>query len=153
MIARLTRREDVPALQNVLDATELFPTDMLAELIEGFLSKDGCTDLWLTAEVGGKVVGFCYAVPEKLTDGTWNMLAIAVLPSEQGKGYGGAICRQLEAELRTRGQRILIVDTSSRDEFLRTRKFYHKNQYYEEARVRDFWSAGDDKVIFRKSLA
>ena len=31
-------------------------------------------------------VGFCYAVPEELADGAWNMLAIAVCPQKRGGG-------------------------------------------------------------------
>ena len=37
-------------------------------------------------------------------------------------------------------------------EFERTRAFYHRCRYVEEARVRDFYAAGEDKVIFWKSL-
>jgi ribosomal protein S18 acetylase RimI-like enzyme len=46
----------------------------------------------------------------------------------------------------------LIVDTSSLPEFESTRNFYRKNGYTEEARIREFWKAGDDKIIYRKSL-
>lgn len=79
------------------------------------------------------------------------MLAIAVLPTEQGGGCGGAITTHLEAELKERGQRILIADTSDADDFAQTREFYRKNGYAEEARIRDFWAAEDDKIVFWKS--
>ena len=46
----------------------------------------------------------------------------------------------------------MIADTSGADEFAQTREFYRKNDYSEEARIRDFWAEGDDKVIFWKSL-
>ena len=46
----------------------------------------------------------------------------------------------------------MIVDTSGTDDFAMTRKFYSQNGYEEEARIRDFWADGDDKVIFRKAL-
>ncbi len=69
-------------------------------------------DLWLTCEVHSRAIGFCYAAAEPMTDGAWNMHALAVLPSLHGKGYGGAIVARLEAELRRRNQRILIADTS-----------------------------------------
>ena len=153
MSIRATQPKDIAALQGVLDATELFPSEMLPEMISGFLSDAESTDIWLTCEQNGKAVGFCYAVPEELAEGAWNMLAIAIDPCEQGCGCGGALVAHLEEALKTRGQRILIADTSGTDEFAQTRAFYRKNGYVEEARIRDFWAAGDDKVVFWKALS
>ena len=153
MKIRPTKHDDIAALQEVLNGTELFPSEMLPDMVGSFLSNDESSDIWLTCEANGKAVGFCYAVPEELAEGTWNMLAIAILPTEQGNGCGGAIVKDLEAELHERGQRILIADTSGTDEFAQTREFYRKNGYSEEARIRDFWAAGDDKVVFWKSIS
>ncbi len=152
MEIRSTKKKDISALQEVLVATELFPAEMLPHMINDFLSDKESSDIWLTCETDNRAVGFCYAVPEEFAEGTWNMLAIAVLPASQGGGCGGALVRELEARLKKRGQRVLIVDTSSKDEFRMTREFYRKNGYDEEARIRDFWASGDDKVIFWKSL-
>ncbi|MDG1472292.1 MAG: GNAT family N-acetyltransferase [Ascidiaceihabitans sp.] len=152
MKIRSTKHDDIAALQEVLDGTALFPSEMLPDIVGGFLSENDSADIWLTCEADGKPVGFCYAVPEELADGAWNMLAIAVLPSAQGNGRGGAITAHLETELRERGARILIADTSGTDEFAQTRAFYQKSGYSEEARIRDFWAPGDDKVVFWKSL-
>lgn len=125
---------------------------MLPDMVNGFLFDDESADIWLTCEADGKAIGFCYAVPEQMAEGAWNMLAIAVLPTEQGSGCGGAIAKHLAAELKARGQRILIADTSGADDFTQTRAFYRKNGYVEEARIRDYWAAGDDKIVFWKSL-
>ena len=152
MNIRPTRHDDLADLQVVVESTGLFPGEMLPDMVSGFLSDKDSTDLWLTLEAGGKAVGFCYAVPEALAEGAWNMLAIAILPAVQGKGYGGALVARLEAVLRERGQRILIADTSGAAAFERTREFYRKAGYAEEARIRDFWAKGDDKVVFWKSL-
>ncbi len=152
MRIRPTKHDDITALQAVLDGTELFPSEMLPEMVKGFLSNDENSDIWLTCEANGNAAGFCYAVPEQFAEGVWNMLAIAVLPREQGCGCGGAIVKHLEAKLKERGHRILIAETSGTDDFEQTREFYRKNGYTEEARIRDFWAAGDDKVIFWKSL-
>ncbi len=152
MKVRSTKFEDIPALKMVLDGTELFPSEMLPEMVSDFLSEEVSEDIWLTCEVEGSAIGFCYAVPEQLAEGTWNMLAIAVLPSKQGSGAGCAIVKELEAKLAAGGHRVLIADTSGTDEFVRTREFYRKNGYTEEARIRDFWVKGDDKVVFWKSL-
>ena len=109
-------------------------------------------EIWLSCEVDGVAVGFCYAVPEELAEGTWNMLALAVLPSQQKQKCGTQIVAALEAMLRERQARIVIADTSGTEAFARVRRFYQKNGYAEEARVRDFWAAGDDKIVFWKAL-
>lgn len=153
MNIRPTQHDDLADLQEVLDGTELFPSEILPDMVSNFLSGDEGSDVWLTCEVDGKAVGFCYAVPEELTDRAWNMLALAVLPLLQGKGHGGALVAQLETMLKHRGQRVLIADTSGMDAFAQTREFYRRNGYAEEARIRDFWAAGDDKIVFWKSLA
>lgn len=152
MNIRPTKQEDITALKLVLDGTGLFPSEMLPDMVGGFLADPESDDVWLTCDNEGTAIGFCYAAPEQLAEGTWNMLAIAVLPSEQGGGCGGAIVRELEAVLRKRGERVLIADTSGTDDFAQTRDFYRKNGYTEEARIRDFWAAGEDKVVFWKSL-
>ncbi len=144
--------DDLPAVKAVLDSTELFPSEMLPEMISSFLSDEESADIWFTAEVDGEPVSLAYAIPEQLTDGTWNLLAIAVLPSKQGAGIGRAMVTHLETVLRARGERILIVETSGLPEYARTRAFYHKNGYTEEARIRDFYAPGDDKVVFWKAL-
>jgi ribosomal protein S18 acetylase RimI-like enzyme len=152
MKIRPTQQHDLSALQLVLDGTALFPGDLLPAMISGFLSGAESSEIWLTCELEGTATGFCYAIPEMAAEGTWNMLAIAVLPAVQRLGHGGALVARLEAMLRERGQRILIVDTSGTDAFARTREFYRKNGYTEEARIRDFWADGDDKIVFWKAL-
>ena len=149
---RPTQRDDIPALKGVLDRTDLFPSEMLPDMVAGFLANDDSEDVWLTCENEQQVIGFCYAVPEALTEGTWNMLAIAVLQTEQGKGAGGAIVAALESHLSASRNRVLIAETSGTDDFARTRNFYRKNGYTEEARIRDFWAMGDDKIVFWKPL-
>lgn len=153
MIARPTGRDDIPALRAILDETGLFPSGILPDLLDDFLGNREEGEIWLTCEAEGEAIGFCYAVPEALAEGTYNMLAIAVLPARQGTGAGSLMAGKLEAALRGEDARILIVDTSGTDAFARTRDFYRGNGYAEEARIRDFWGEGDDKVVFWKSLA
>ena len=153
MIVRPTLDSDIPELKLVLEGTRLFPSEMLAGMMSGYLSDGSCGDIWLTCERDGRAIGFCYAAPEPLTEGTWNMLAIAVLPEVQGIGAGNAVVAELERILREQGHRVLIVDTSGSSQFEDTRSFYRKNGYTEEARIRDFWAAGDDKIVFWKALS
>ena len=60
--------------------------------------------------------------------------------------------RYLEAILKKAGARILIVETLGTDAFQPTRDFYLKNGFDEEARIRDFYEDGGDKVVFWKRV-
>ncbi len=88
-----------------------------------------------------------------MTQGTWNLLLLAVHPNQQRQGVGAALMHRVEAMLEALGQRILLVETSGLPAFAGTRAFYGRIGYLEEARIRDYYQAGDDKIVFRKTLA
>ena len=148
---RPTTADDIAGLTRVLDDTGLFPAELLPDMLAPTLAGESA-DLWLTCHLDGAAVGLCYSVPEALTEGTWNMRALALRPDLQGRGHGTALVGAAERQLAAQGQRLLIVDTSGTEDFARTRAFYARCGYVEEARIRDFWAPGDDKVTFRKAL-
>jgi ribosomal protein S18 acetylase RimI-like enzyme len=143
--------DDLPALKAVIDATELFPSELLDDMVAPYLSGAGNNDTWLTIDEDGPVAVAYYA-PERLTEGTWNLYLIAVHPDYQGHGHGAALVHHIEQALAVRGERVLLVETSGLPNFERTRAFYRKCGYDEEARIREFYQVGEDKVIFRKAL-
>jgi ribosomal protein S18 acetylase RimI-like enzyme len=142
---------DMPALKAVIDATGLFPSEMLDGMVAGFFSGEAVNDSWLTVEEG-EPVAVAYYVPERMTQGTWNLLLIAVHPDRQGQGIGAALMHHVERLLAARGERVLLVETSGLPDFERTRAFYRRIGYEQEARIRDFYQAGEDKIVFRKAL-
>ena len=87
-----------------------------------------------------------------MTDGTFDLYWIATDPAVRGQGEGHGLVAAMEAELRTRGGRLVRVETSATDDYESTRSFYERAQYREEARVRDFYRLGDDLVILGKRL-
>ncbi|MDJ0735208.1 MAG: GNAT family N-acetyltransferase [Nostocaceae cyanobacterium] len=154
MIRRATL-DDKEALMAIADAIGLFTPQefselggMLAEYFDGNLGSD---HFWITYD-DGEPVGVAYYAPEPYADGTWNLYFIAVHPHHQGQGYGGKLLQYIEQKLVARGERLLLVETSGMPNFERTRAFYRKQGYEEEARIREFYKVGDDKVIFRKAL-
>jgi ribosomal protein S18 acetylase RimI-like enzyme len=153
---RALTEDDLPAVAAIIDATELFPSEMLADMTADFRAApnpDAAESLWLIAALDSKVAGVVFAMPEQLADRVWNMLALAVAPAHQGTGIGAALTDALEVRLPARDDaRMLIVDTSGADDFALTREFYEKRGYEPEARIRDYWAEGDDKVTFRKVL-
>lgn len=143
--------EDLPFLKAVIEANDLFPSDMLDDMISEYFNNQNSKDFWLTYQ-DSQPVAIAYCVPEKMTEGTWNLLLIAVHPDYQGKGYGTSILHYIEHWLADRGERLLLVETSSLDDFERSRAFYLKCGYETEARIREFYQSGEDKIVFRKLL-
>ena len=148
---RPAQRSDVPAIKSVVEDTNLFPPEMLDGMIAGYLEKTA-RDIWFVSVDGGHIAGFGYCEPERMTSGTWNLLAIGVLARRRGRGVGGAMMRYLEDRLRSAGERILIVETMGTPAFRQTRAFYRANGYTEEARIREFYEPGGDKIVFWKHL-
>ena len=141
---------DLNNLKQVIDSAELFPSELLDNMIKPYFA--GHADcLWLTADVDEpSFVAYC--APEKMTDGTWNLYLVAVHADFQGKGIGRQVIHYVEERLKEREVRVLIIETSGLPEYEQTREFYRKCNYTEEARIRDFYEAGDDKIVFWKSL-
>ncbi|MGH1485458.1 MAG: GNAT family N-acetyltransferase [Cellvibrionaceae bacterium] len=149
---RSLKLSDLAKLKVILDQTELFPSEMLEEMANPFFHDSVCTDFWQVYEHNGETIGFLYCVQERLTEGTWNVLAIAVLPEFQHQGIGGLLMSNIEQILQSSNSSTLLVETSSLPEYGRTRKFYDSIGYHKEAVIRDFYAKGEDKIVFWKSL-
>lgn len=144
--------EDLHSLKEVLDSSGLFPPEMLDNMIADYFDNSDSTDIWFTCIDNNQPIALGYCAPEKLTNGTFNLYAIAVRKEVQRQGIGRKMIGYLEKLLRDSGKRILIVETSSADQYALTRKFYEKLGYRQEAIIKDFWNDGEDKVIFWKKL-
>jgi ribosomal protein S18 acetylase RimI-like enzyme len=152
---RLTTPDDTTALIALAAASGLFDpnqTDDLAQMLDRhFSDKDETQDIWLT-DYDNEPVGIAYIAPERMTEGTWNLYLIAVHLDRQKQGRGKALLSYVEQMLMKRGERILLVETAGTDDFEYVREFYRQNGYEEEARIREFYAAGVDKIVFRKEL-
>ena len=148
---------DKPAILDVAVDSGLFPAEHvgdLADLMDAQLGAEADGHHWIVrAADDGQVLAAAYYAPEPLTDGTWNLYFIAVREAGKGQGIGSELLRHVESGLRQNRQRVLVIETSGLDGFELTRRFYLKHGYSEEARIRDFYAAGEDKVVFWKGLA
>ena len=145
-------QQDIPALKEVLNTLELFPSEMLDDMISDYLDNSESQDIWFSAVENGKAISIGYCAPEQLTNGTYNLLALGVRSDIQSKGAGKKMMSFIENELLEKGQRLLIIETSSTDAFKVSRKFYEDLGYTKEAVISDFWDEGDDKVVYWKKL-
>jgi ribosomal protein S18 acetylase RimI-like enzyme len=147
---------DIHAIARLAIAAKMFSDGdevFLHTMMEEYFSANqalghGC----VIDEENGEQHGVAYYTPVKATDRVWELLMIAVHPDFQGRGQGAALMSQVESTLREQGQRMIIVQTSGQPSYALTRLFYTKLGYEQEARVRDYYTAGEDMILFRKLL-
>ena len=149
---RAVLQADINQIKKVVDSSELFPSEYLDEMISDYFNKADTEDIWFTYIENNTAIAIGYCVPEKLTEGTYNLLAVGVLKESQGKGIASEMMKHIEHLLKEKGGRILIVETSSDDAQIAARNFYKKIDYIQEAVIKDFWKDGEDKIVFWKKL-
>ncbi len=165
---RPLRDGDLPAVRDLVVAAGLFTAEEATFLddVLGPLTRasgpddvDGRTCL---VDDGGapavpadpaELTAVVYYAPEEAADRVWDLTMIAVHPALQGRGTGQALVRHVEDDLTGRGARLLAVRTSGTDQYTGTRAFYDRCGYDRVARVPDWWTDGDDLVLFTKRLA
>ncbi len=146
--------DDRPALRAILQATPEFTDEEVAvalELIDDLLGG-GDHYRFVVAVVDGVVAGYGCFGPAPMTDGVWDMYWLVVDPSRRSEGLGTALLRASETEAAQLGARMMLIETASKPEYAGTRRFYEQAGYSEAARIADYYSAGDDKIVYRKSL-
>ncbi len=147
---------DVSAVLSVAQESGLFAADELGDvqaMLESFLAGESGPDHhWVTHD-GDQVSGVAYFAPEPFTEGVWNLYMLAVAPDHQGSGLGASLVEYAESVATESGARLMLIETSGTPGFERTRAFYVRCGYVQEARIRDYYGAGDDKVVFWKSFA
>lgn len=155
-VMRGLRPGDRGAIETLLSATEVFRPAEIAvamELVDAALSKPDQGDYtFATADVSGEVAGYACWGATPCTEGTFDLYWIATSPAFQGKGIGRRLMEVAEADMRSRAGRLCVIETSSLPKYEPTRRFYLGLGYSEAAVLRDFYTAGDHKVIYTRVL-
>lgn len=146
--------EDRPKLLSILSKTKFFSDDEIkvaTELIDQALNNPNQRDyLFGVGEIENQVVGYvCYG-HRACTISTWDLYWICVDPLFQNKGIGKALLNWVESQVISHGCSMLVVETSGNKLYEPTRRFYEKQGYTAEAVIKDFYSKGDDLVIYIK---
>ncbi len=98
------------------------------------------------------LVGYACWGPTPGTSGTYDLYWIAVDRSRQGQGVGTQLVSAVEQRLQADGARLLVVETSSRDDYSPTRRFYERRQYTRAATSPGYYAPGDDLIIYTKDV-
>ena len=107
---------------------------------------------FLFAELNGKTIGYtCYGrIPGTVC--SYDLYWIAVREEYRRKGIGRILLERTEELISSMGGCRIYIETSSRRLYDSTRMFYKRCMYLEEAILKDFYSPGDDKIIYVKAL-
>lgn len=100
----------------------------------------------------GELLGYACFGPTPGTDRTWDLYWIAADAAHRGAGVGSRLLDGVENAIARRGARLLVAETSSREDYDRTRRFYQLHGYGEAARVRDFYAPADHRIMYVKRL-
>lgn len=154
--------ERAPRLEEILRATGVFSPDEVGVARE--LLEECSTDSAVpyappppysflgSFTPDGELVGFACYGPTPGTDRTYDLYWIAVDPAHGRAGIASLIIDEVERRLQGQTARLLVVETSSRSDYLPARRFYARRGYAEAARVRGFYAPDDDRIILTKRI-
>ncbi len=103
-------------------------------------------------EKGEKVLGYHCTGKRPLTDAVYDLYWIAADPDTEVKGVGKMLLEHAEKFVCEKKGRWILAETSSKEIYSRTRNFYLRNNYSIVAQINDFYSMGDNLIVFGKYL-
>jgi ribosomal protein S18 acetylase RimI-like enzyme len=148
---------DRHAVRTLVECTGFFNRDEIeiaVELVNERLAHGPASGYeFVFADVDALLAGYaCYgAIP--CTSGSFDLYWIAVDPRFQRQGIGAMLMADVESRIAAAGGERIYIDTSGRGQYEPTRAFYERNGFRCEARLKDFYAPGDDRVIYVKALA
>jgi len=148
--------KDKRALMQILKNTpefKSFEVVVAEEVIDSYLSdpeKSGYNIL--IAEDDAAMAGYICFGETPCTVGTWDIYWVAVAQEKRGRGIGKALSEAAETAIKKARGRMAIIETSSTPLYESTRRFYLGRSYELVARIPDFYTPGDDKLILQKKL-
>jgi ribosomal protein S18 acetylase RimI-like enzyme len=147
---------DPAAIFRIVQSSGFFSIEEIVlarELAEEKLAQgNDCSYQFLFAENEDSVLGYtCYGLIPA-TCGSYDLYWIAVDEQFRSQGLGKELMLKTEDVIRGIGGRQIYVETSSRDQYKPTHSFYESCGYQKEALLKDFYAAGDSKIIYVKTL-
>jgi ribosomal protein S18 acetylase RimI-like enzyme len=143
--------EDIITVQELVESSGFFydfEIPIAVELVEQALN-DNKDYKFIFADVNGETVAYaCYGESSGSVGG-YDLYWI-VNSHFRNLGIGTMLINQTHKRVQNEGGRFIIAETSSLDKYLPTRNFYEKNGYIKEATIKDYYTIGDDKVVYIK---
>jgi ribosomal protein S18 acetylase RimI-like enzyme len=150
------RAKDGEIVRSIVERTAFFRPEEIAvavELVDERLARGVASGYqFVFADAGGEVAGYACYGPVACTAASYDLYWIAVDPRFQGQGIGRQLMDAVEVRITKLGGQRIYADTSGKPQYAPTREFYERAGFRCEARLADFYSPGDDRVIYVKRL-
>ncbi len=151
---RRVRQSDVEKIEKILKKISQFTIieiEIAMELVNIAVNNKTQTDYNVfVLEQYENVLGYHCTGKRPLTDAVYDMYWIVADPQSQIKGVGTKLVEHAEQFAIEKGARWLLAETSSRESYARTRSFYLRNNFSIVAEINDFYSVGDNLIVFGK---
>lgn len=125
---------------------------ILGELLEDRKNNPNSHYFIYDKKKNDKICGFIIFGKTPMTDFCWDIYWLIVHKDFQSSGVGIELFKKAENFMTSQNAKTAIrVETSSRKEYEKARIFYTKRGFKEAGRIPDFYSKGDDLLIFYKN--
>lgn len=147
---------DINRVRQIVESTKFFydhEIEIAVELVAERLSVGESSGYYFVfAEVDGVTAAYsCYG-PITMSKTSFDLYWIATHNDYRGKGIGRKLIDETSKQAREMGCKVMIAETSGLEHYTPTRAFYMNNNFVLEARLKDFYAEGDDKLFYTKRI-
>ncbi len=145
---------DIENVRRIVSSSSFFNADEIeiaVELvIDNFEKKEKSDYKFIFADEGDFTSGYSCFGHIGGTESSYDLYWIAVDESLRGKGIGKKLLEETVSAVSKTGGGRIYAETSSKDQYDPTRRFYLSNGFYQEAFIQNFYAPGDGKLIYTR---
>lgn len=149
--------QDRQAIESIVRSTHFFNEEEVAVALELAdekikLGERSSYQFIMACDDRNLPAGFsCYGkVPG--TEASFDLYWIAIAENYRRQGIGKLLLKETEQQIKIQDGVNLYAETSGREQYHPSHQFYIHAGFVLEATLKDFFSTGDDKLIFTKRL-
>jgi len=149
-------QNDKERVREIVESTRFFydhEVEIAAELVEERYNEGVSSGYFFVfAELDGITVAYSCFGPITMSRTSFDLYWIASHNDYRGKGIGRKVLEETCRLAGEMGCSIIIAETSGLPHYEPTRAFYINNGFQLEARLKDFYAMGDDKLFYTKRI-
>jgi GNAT superfamily N-acetyltransferase len=150
------KESDIQAVRDIIVSTGFFydhEVEIAVDLVRERLEVGESSGYYFVfGEDNGRTISYSCFGPNIMSKTCHDLYWIATHNDYRGKGVGKKLLAETEKQAKELGCVILIAETSGLPHYEPTRLFYEKTGFDLEARIKDFYTMGDDKLFYTKRI-